>query len=346
MSLNRYKYLTTALLCLLSVHLKAQTGAVTEAPFTNECTELSTFAGVELWQDSQTLAKSSCHFAALYTQVVQDINNWAPVNKKIYLSLRDSASGASYDGVAILNSAENLFIESSDKEKHLRSQRDNMVTFAHEYGHVIFSEWLGSTFPAYKQLQNEIVGPTKANELVYSLSNKRALLNRSLTRASSKSEKSQLTEELAQTEQRLAQAYFQAQEFTPEQNRLLSLISPYHELFADIIAVIYAEDPQAMRHSIEFQGAQGKDLYGAEARDFTLIHKTAGWNDTTPHYLLSPTRSYLYHAQWIKTYTLDDKAAFIKNVFRVLKQEIEANWNGPTKSPETLNVNLIKRFKN
>ena len=122
-------------------------------------------------------------------------------------------------------------------------------------------------------------------------------------------------------------------------------MSPYHELFADVVAVMYAQDPQAMRRTVEFAGAQGKDLYAAEARDFTALHKAIGWNDTTPHYLLSPTRSYLYRTQWPKAYTSKEKAAFLRHIFMVLKDEIQANWNAPAKSPEVLNINLINRFK-
>ncbi|UOF02297.1 hypothetical protein [Bdellovibrio reynosensis] len=341
MGFRSSSFIYTALVCLFAVQVHAQMGAI---PMENHCPEISAFAGVELWQDAATLAQSSCQFASLYTPVISEIHKWAPIDKKVFLSLKDSASGASYDGIGILSSAEKLYFESADKEKHLRSHQANLVTFAHEYGHVIFSEWLAREIPAYKQLQLEIRDSTIASQMIYSLANKRALLNKFLTQAPA-NQREALSAELKDVERNLGQVYFQASEYTQEQTRILNIIAPYHELFADVVAVLYAQDPQAMRHSIEFAGAQGKDLYAAEARDFSHNHSADGWQDTTAHYMLSPTRSYLFADHWVKNYSGNEKAAYIKLVFKVLKEEIQTSWNSDAIDAASANKSLIKRFQ-
>lgn len=340
-----FKFYFASLVCLFTLQSAASVsaGSVESDLFANQCPQVSSFSSVNLWQDATNLKVSSCVFAGRLASVVDSISAWAPVTDKVTLSLKHSASGASYDGVAILSAAENLFIEGSlKKETHLRTEQGNFVTFAHEYGHVILTDWLTRDIPEFKQIRAEITESMLANQKVYFLANQRALIAKHLVAAASAEEESYLKQKQQEVERELAQAYFIAGDFTFEQNRVLNLLAPYHELFADVVAVLYAEDPQAMRHAVEFPKATGKDLYMAEARDFTVKHDSNTWIDATAHFLFSPVRGELYSKHWIKNYSSAEKRDYLQRVYLLLKADILRRWNQITTDVPEANRKLIE----
>ncbi|WP_413581816.1 hypothetical protein [Bdellovibrio sp. HCB288] len=311
----------------------------------NQCPEIPSFSSVNLWQDSNDLTVSSCNFALKLAAVVESISAWAPVSEKVVLALKHSASGASYDGVAVLSAAEFLYIEDSGgKEKHLRSEAGNLTTFAHEYGHVIFTDWLTRDIPEFKAIREGIASPMIANQKVYFLANQRALIEKRIIAASTPSHLKHLLEKKQEIERQLAQAYFEAGEFSAEQNRILNLLAPYHELFADVVAVLFAEDPQAMRKAVELPCSSAKEAYMAAARDFTAHHAHDHWNDSTPHYMFSPVRSELYTHHWIKGYSAKAKRDYLLKVYNLLREDILARWYQKPTSVRDANKKLIERI--
>ncbi|ASD64454.1 hypothetical protein B9G79_13190 [Bdellovibrio bacteriovorus] len=311
----------------------------------NQCPGISSFSSVNLWQDGNDLSVSSCGFAQKLAGVVDSISDWAPVSEKIMLSLKHSASGASYDGVKVLSAAEFLYIEGSNhKEKHLRNEQGNLTTFAHEYGHVILTDWLTRDIPEFKAIREGIASPMIANQKVYFLANQRGLIEKRIIAAPTPSHQERLLKKKQDIERQLAQAYFEGGEFSAEQNRILNLLAPYHELFADVVAVLYAEDPQAMRKAVELPSSSDKDIYMAEARDFTIRHSHEHWNDSTPHYRLSPVRSRLFAGHWIKGYSSTEKREYLEKVYNLLRDDILSRWHQETPSVQDANKTLIEKI--
>ncbi|CAE79016.1 hypothetical protein AB1A81_05020 [Bdellovibrio bacteriovorus] len=343
MGSSALKFLIPFLTCLVSIQVQAQS---VESDFmANQCPEISSFSSVNLWQDGNDLSVSSCGFAQKLADVVDSISDWAPVSEKIMLSLKHSASGASYDGVKVLSAAEFLYIESSNhKEKHLRTEQGNLTTFAHEYGHVILTDWLTCDIPEFKAIREGIASSMIANQKVYFLANQRGLIEKRIIAAPTQSHQERLLKKKQDIERQLAQAYFEAGEFSAEQNRILNLLAPYHELFADVVAVLYAEDPQAMRKAVEFPSGSNKDIYMAEARDFTVGHAHQHWNDSTPHYMLSPVRSSLFAGHWIKRYSSAEKREYLVKVYNLLRDDILSRWHQETPSVQDANKTLIEKI--
>lgn len=86
---------------------------------------------------------------------------------------------------------------------------------------------------------------------------------------------------------------------SPSTAPLYDLTLPYNEFFADLVAVLYAKDPAAIRKSLSFTGMSPKQKKEFLLRDFsarnidTIPIPKNRRGAPIPHTLLGPTRSYL-----------------------------------------------------
>ena len=131
-------------------------------------------------------------------------------------------------------------------------------------------------------------------------------------------------------------------------------VSAYHELFADLVAVIKMKDPDAMKKLIS-KTTKGND---GSHRSFQTKLSPSGWTHQTPHYVFAPTRSYLGQNQ---LQGLGKEGQILKDVFDAIAIQLQKTRQNLLKqyqedpqkllyeykvSAESMNTELIALLKN
>lgn len=123
------------------------------------------------------------------------------------------------------------------------------------------------------------------------------------------------------------------------------IVAPYHELFADAVAVVYTRDPKALKKALA--SPIDPDLNADDERDFSLTHETSTWHFDEAHNMLSPVRSHL----WSLISKLDENERsnqeILRTLYSAIKEEIITRTSDPKlwelPVPE-VNQRLIKRI--
>lgn len=113
-----------------------------------------------------------------------------------------------------------------------------------------------------------------------------------------------------------------------------SLLHPYHELYADLVAVLHARDWRAMAKVVH------PEL--APFHDFTVEHSLQGWSRTEPHEMLAPARGYTARLAMQSKYST---AAVLEAASQAIEAELRARIADPalrTLSPAAVNERLMR----
>jgi len=121
------------------------------------------------------------------------------------------------------------------------------------------------------------------------------------------------------------------------------LDGPYNELFADVVAVIYARDPEGMRDGIYFTGADKDSRKSAHWRDFDGPPGPVPWSEGEEHVALQPTRKWLWESHLAQS---KDPVPILRAVFEGIYKEVTERyrtgvWELP---PDEMNRRLIERI--
>ncbi len=129
------------------------------------------------------------------------------------------------------------------------------------------------------------------------------------------------------------------------------MILPYHELFADTVAILYTRDPRA----ISFGLADPQDLLGKNAsesdrlamdeRDYSLPHPLENWKETKPHGMLAPVRSHFWKI--ISSHPEATNQELLRFLYNAIKSELLLRSADPklwNLSVEDVNSRLIKKL--
>jgi hypothetical protein len=107
----------------------------------------------------------------------------------------------------------------------------------------------------------------------------------------------------------------------------------YQELFADLVAVAYLNNPSAIKTS---PGGEA-----IESREFLGDAFTANWSNTDHHGLFEPTRKFLWARYFSKAKNQDNKAEMLATVYNTLAEEILQNPLNVSLSPDVANIRLL-----
>ena len=133
-----------------------------------------------------------------------------------------------------------------------------------------------------------------------------------------------------------------------------TILAPYHELFADAIAIVYADDPKIIKSSLANpQDPDGAQLPDPERRalsdrDYSYLRDVSAWDRTEVHTMLTPSLA----AWWQKItdpnpFAHLTKQEHIHNLYRNILFEIKSRTSDPDLwelSPQQVNERLIKRL--
>lgn len=123
------------------------------------------------------------------------------------------------------------------------------------------------------------------------------------------------------------------------------LLAPYHELFADAVAVIYTRNPKAIKMALAHP--QNPDPHSDEDRDFSISHPYETWKETEAHSMLSPVRSHIW--KLISQLGPNERTnqEILRTLYEAIKEEVLARIKEPRPNemsvPE-INRRLIRRL--
>ncbi len=219
----------------------------------------------------------------------------------------------------------------------------------HELGHAFFSANLAPQSSTYQNLmtylgrRNQLA--VRDFQLFDQRTNVRALLRSSnISRRQRDAAGAELARIDAQSEQleNESTAYLiDGPGLSRAETRLDRAVTPYDEFFADVVAVVSTDDPQALSKSLDDPTLRGLDRLDIEGRDFSYPSQAQTWTAREDHILLAPARfaCWGFYLQAKKTST---KSQFISAVFRAIAQEI---LHHRPKDPYVMNLQLIRRMQ-
>ncbi len=132
------------------------------------------------------------------------------------------------------------------------------------------------------------------------------------------------------------------------------VIAPYHELFADLVAVIYTQNPKALSEALlppsveTARGLSELEWQAINERDFTIKHDIKVWSETDPHALLAPSRYFIWSEINKAIEKGRTKKEILRSSYKHISEEILSRVEllaGGELSVSQINQSLIKRFK-
>jgi len=323
--------------------------------FVNQCPGISkNIKAVYLW-GNKSGDISRCDIVGDYSKAIESISKFAELPPSINLSLYEKQAGASFgDSNNLLSIAKELLsVNSETKEEFTRSRIGNVTTFVHEYGHAIFANWLKRDFPEYKKVSDEQKDSAIASTELYFYSDRRSTLGLRLEEFDAlgsydSEEYNRIQLEYNEVSRALAMSFSMNNGMdnseASKNQKVHNLISPYTEMFADLVTVLNSNDPKAMYKAIAYPNMVKRDQVLAEGRDFSIIHNLETWDSKVGHILLAPARGYLYSEFLSGELSLDKKREVLELVFVAMKEEILLRWGSEIEDVVLSNRELINRF--
>jgi hypothetical protein len=130
--------------------------------------------------------------------------------------------------------------------------------------------------------------------------------------------------------------------------KIKNISSPYNELFADTVAVLYTNDLDSMSDNFEFEGmSESEDIVNSLSRSFTVHHDVETWNeDKITHYVLAPTRSYIGKLISPSSMSLADKKALLSSILDSSIEAMSERWDKQKElTVQEINKDLIERLR-
>lgn len=261
-------------------------------------------------------------FVQSLTSVVADIDqyNLAHVNANLIVS---GASAPSADYGSVIYIPHQLTMDGEYGAVHEKPLVDLLAVFAHEYGHLVFGQMLAKEIPSFANLK-------KVGDRISALS-------LSLTDAN-------LTQDKKNQIQAQIKAEYDIIYKTPEMLQVAQVVSPYNELFADVIAVFNMQSKSAIYYALSYPNMP----YGYEnyvmARDFGIMNDPDKWSQTEEHVLFSPLRSVIGSEDcWPRT--LQEQKTQLNILAALLLKDIKSKLSSNTKAALADNKTLISEYQ-
>jgi len=132
-----------------------------------------------------------------------------------------------------------------------------------------------------------------------------------------------------------------SEEFTGLKN----ISTPYHELFADLVSILYMEDPRAQVKVGDFYQMIFDDLLPHfSQRDFTTPFLPSGWSTFYINGVLAPTRYHIWKNFWQESMSDTYKERVVMALYRAIVNELSLGEGLISFTQEELNLRLIKQL--
>ena len=265
----------------------------------------------------------NCDTISIYNQTIDDLSKLSSIKiPLITFSLSKSGDDA-------MNRVEHIEIPdelmSFDQNgEYILSNNLKLNYLAHEYGHSIFNKFIEQEF---KELRPALEGIQYFNELYFDRDDAEIAHNQ------------QKVDELSlQIDNEELDFYTNDEILSP-----LKHILTYSELFSDLVSVLYSNDLQGFAKTFYRDGSNQSFIERASFRDFSASHDLETWTNSDRYSFFAPTKSF------IGTFlnfpmSIEDKKRFLKNMSKIICEQIRETWQKEELSPKHLNQRLINRI--
>ncbi|MCM2283036.1 MAG: hypothetical protein NDI61_14435, partial [Bdellovibrionaceae bacterium] len=139
----------------------------------------------------------------------------------------------------------------TDERGRVYTQHPNamVAVSAHEFGHLIFGENILDVYPRMPQIRAIFIEIQKVEEQWRALATRLEDLSRRAPSQQTEREANALQAQLAALQQRYTSL---GEQVGPDLNLVRDRTSGYNEFFADVVAVLYTEQPNSVADSIHF----------------------------------------------------------------------------------------------
>lgn len=196
-----------------------------------------------------------------------------------------------------------------------RSVRQRASIWSHEIGHLAFSRRLAGDFAPFAKFRDYLLD---AKKLIVAA-------------------KDPAFDGSAQLQKPWSKEFGEARD----------LHRPYSELFGDLVAVLEAESPDAMRTAMTLPGMPEKKRADTRYYDFSGVYEGESWTNTDSHFFFAPVRAAIGKKFLKFPMNTAAKAALLDRVYSVALAEIRRQWaNGKTLDPPAkANREFISRLE-
>lgn len=276
------------------------------------------------------------------------IDNGLKLPRTVKLQIKDKEAEAEFNWADTISFPHRFFV--NNKPKH---PKYTQTILAHEYGHYILSTNLRLDIKNYENFEKQARSAIVYHEKVRQASD---AYEASVIKLA-EGKKTNSIEKIDILKNQVAEAERYFDEVTDKMDSLIASVksSPftrvqvlsYHELFADIIAVVHEGDPRAMLNLLNGASLKNKDeKFSNEARSFLNRIKLNGWNQSEPHILFAPTRRFIWDHILSNPRYYQNRTDMIQRIYSVIMREITDRIEQKSfdLNPEEMNRQLIKKL--
>lgn len=245
-----------------------------------------------IFDDKMVSKADACTFGLKVNQALLPLKTIYPGSPTVSIHLTDEFDNASYDNGTLLKLPLKFYSLDKDGVKVYKSEEDLMAIILHEYGHAVLAKYLNAhwdTFSYYHEMGLKI-----------------SELEQQMLLSSHKA----LEEELASLKKDLMSPR--------DMRRLPKVITPYQELFADVVSTYLLNNKSAITDAI----TTSNDLIDMHllyrARDFTGSDLDLGKLAFFPHAYFFKARHFIGSELWPK-----DEKEMKKNILVLLEAIVE-----------------------
>ncbi len=283
-----------------------------------------------------------CNYVEELANISKSISYFSPVVTKIHLKVSKVSIQAKFKEGGILYFPQNY---KNHKGEFILEKKLANYLYAHEYGHALFKQYLKrelvfleTFYKNFEENDQKIIEADIAMEKILTM-------------------KASLTEEQMKIEfDKFINLYneFKIGEdsfFTNNEMILLhEILSPYNELFADVIAILFSRNSHAMFEALKYPSMSEAETKMLSYRDFSISHGLEGWKESEAHSFFAPVRNYIWE-HYLKN-VIDESASTqretVLKLLTTIKQEIQFYYHhtekfGPYECNKSLIANLMKK---
>lgn len=249
-----------------------------------------------------TESGTSCKTVSEIQEQLRSIKGFAGTNipLTLFLNAKSYDSYSTYGGLVVLNEVQQAW-------DNVRPPHQNKNIWSHELGHTFFMFRLGQDFKPIQGFRDYM----KEHDLLV----------------------------IAAKDPKVKTEAKMASKWNSDIGKARDLQAPYSELFADLVAVLAANDPMIMAKSMTspFMPEQKKmeTSYYAFAGKYDLN----SWSVEDTHYYFAPTRAYI--GEKLLKFPIDNsqKQLVLQKVYQACLQEIQKYWSSSKELPRAAEAN-------
>lgn len=287
------------------------------------------------------------------TKITAAIDSYKISEVSVNIVIKPESDNASFDSGSIVEIPRTMVMNNHmGSNPDYKTTMDALAVYAHEYGHAVFDAHITAAIPAYEEMKR---------------------LKREISMRSLRPFNERLTQEQGAANQARITELTEQLKTNKEILRLARLTLPYHEVFADTIAVFVFNSKNAIHEALYYNGndiSDRNDGFGGGGfgrgigipggpggnynphdpnkniigRNFGVVHDVNTWTNNSEHSLFSPLRSVIGSDECWPT-TDADRAAKLKELLKMLLADLVAK-NKTKTFPEVVdNKKIMDAYK-